>query len=213
MEFDAPEEIGGGGNFLNAPGTYHLHIDQVLEGQSASGKIIDGFTASVSCLDGTVRENNKCTEIGKTCNITFFSGKLTDKDKGQFARVRQAAFLVAANVIQPSQLGQRITIDLQKACGNQIVVTLEHDEQDTEKKYLRIAGASCYHVDDPRISGVPKAADALKLISAACRHDKAWFENVIKRKPKAEGEHKSGNGTPVGAGSGAASEAVNFDNL
>lgn len=199
MKFDAPEEIGGG-NFLKAPGTYHLHVIQVLEDQYADGKLIEGggFNVALDCLDGTVREENKCTEVCKTLNLTFYNGKFTDKDKGLFAREKQAAFLVSANVITPDQLGKSIDVDLQKAVGHSVVMALELNKEG----YLRLERSACYHVDDPRVSGVPKDEKAMKLTAAEFRHPKEWFDGLMKKKAKPATNGGSGGGASSSGGNG-----------
>ena len=193
FDFDAPEEIGGGGNYLEKPGTYHVIVSQVLEEQASDGSILTGgFTVAFDALEGTVREANKCTEIGKSCNLTMWPGKLTDKDKGVFAKKKQAAILIAANTIQPSDLGRKgLGIDLQKMVGYQFVISLESAKN---PKFLQLAGAKVYHVDDPRIVGVPKDANALNLVHKEFRHDENWFA-WTQAKPAAKEQVAVGAGT------------------
>lgn len=219
FEMEVPEDLGNsGGNFLRKPGTYHCTVTQVYEGlapKSKSGeqKIIDGFSVVLDVLEGTVK-----TELGKVANVTFFNGKLTSKDQGRFARLKQSSFLVATNVIQPSQRGQKVQVDLEKAVNQQLIVTFEEDPESTNdagEHYLRIAGASTYHVDDPRCAGIPKHAGSIALIPKQFRHDANWFDQ-LKTSQDSKTSASSQQREPAGAGAGSSSQAksnVSFDDL
>lgn len=178
FDFDAPEDVGGSGKFLNEPGTYHLVVMKVHEGQMANGKPISGFCVSMSVLAGTVEGQNE-----KELDLTFFNGKLDSKDKGEFARKKQAAFLIATGLMTPTQLGQRgLHIDLAKAEGRQVVATLEHDNREgAEKKFLQLAFANIYHPDDPRAKEFPKNAEALNLVPADQRKNAEFFAPLFKK--------------------------------
>lgn len=192
FDYDAPDEIGGGGKFLTVPGTYHFQVKQVMNGQGPGGNAVSGFTASLVVLTGT-DESQKDHEI----NLTFFNGRLTDKDQGNFARVKQGAFFIAANVMTPEQLGQRgLKIDLGKANGAQVIATLEVDEHQSKdgKTFLRLSYANIFHIDDPRASGFPKLAGAIELIPQEYRRQESFFEPLLQKKQKAA------SATPVAAG-------------
>ena len=178
FDFDAPEDVGGSGKFLNEPGTYHLAVMKVHEGQMANGKPISGFCVSMSVLAGTVEGQQE-----KELDLTFFNGKLNSKDKGEFARKKQAAFLIAAGLMTPAQLGQRgLKIDLSQSEGRQVVATLEYDEHEgSEKKFLQLAYANIYHPDDPRAKSFPKNAEALSLIPKDQRHSPEYFAPLSKK--------------------------------
>jgi len=173
MEFELTEDAVGESNFVDQPGTYHFQIMDVKESQGPKGNLIDGFTFTLSVLAGTVK-----SEVGKTFNLTMFKPKLTEKDGGKFSRLKQTALLVACNLVDPTALGKRVSIELRTAIGHQFVARLERDEQNT--KYVRVSGADTWHVDDPRAANVPKDDAALKLIPAGVRHPAEWFGALKK---------------------------------
>jgi len=222
FELEVPEELdtGSGGNFLKKAGTYHVCVTEISDGlapkkKSGEQSIIDGFSVAVDVLDGTVK-----SEVGKVANITFFNGKLTSKDQGRFARAKQTAFLMACNVIDPSKRGQKIQVDLTKAVGQQLVINFEEDPEQTNDKgehYLRVAYANTYHVDDPRCEGIPKNAEALKMLPKNFRHDAAWFDQ-LKAKPGEASQSQSNGGGGASkqretANAGPAKSNVSFDDL
>ncbi len=221
MEFDVPDDFGDDGQFLRTPGIYHLAVQDVTVGAGPSGKAIDGFTVALEVLDGTVRSESGCTEIGNTINVTYFNPKLTEKDGGLFTRKKQSKFLVAVNALDPTLKGKKVSIDLEKVRGQQLIASLEVDDYNSQegKKYLQVSGAGldAWHVDDPRAAGIPKSPAALKLIPATLRHDAKWFEAIYaKRTPN------GGSGTkttdPAGAGAATATAApatsrVNLDDI
>lgn len=183
FEFDAPEEVSGGGNFLAVPGTYHFQVNNVRNGQGPKGNSIAGFTAEMTVLAGT-DESQK----DHTINLTFFNGNLNHKDQGEFARKKQAAFFIAANAMDPNTLGQKgMKVDLSKAVGAQVIATLELDDQASAegKTFLRLAYANIYHVDDPRAKAFPRMQAAIDLIPQQLRRPESFFEKLLTSKPKA----------------------------
>lgn len=185
FEMEMPDEFGGESNFLKEPGTYHCAVSQVLEGAGPKGGIIDGFTVGLDVLTGTV-----AGQEGKVINMTLFNPRLDQTDKGKaMARQKQGAFLIAANVVDPAQRGQRVQVDLQKAVGQQIVCKFAKDEREGGGDYLQLSYADIWHVDDPRCANVPKRADAIGMIPQHLRHDAAWFDQL---RPKSA---SGGNGS------------------
>lgn len=201
-EFDAPEQEemskGGEGNFLSKPGQYHLTILDVKEGVGPKGKPIDGFCVQVSVLDGTVPDQKH-----HTANIMFFAPKLTSKDGGAFLRRKMTAFGIATNLIDPSQLGKRVSVELKNAVNAQCVAKFELSKGDDGKEYIDLAYSDIWHVDDPRCESVPKDLAALSLLPKEQRHDRAWFDSWLKSSKPAEQKQ-----TAATAASG-----VNFDDL
>lgn len=176
FEFDAPTqdeiENTGGGNYLREPGTYHLCITEIKDeaiGQSSGLKV----TAEV--MAGTVPDQK-----GKTVTLTFWHPKLNSKDQGAFSRKRQARLLVAANVLKQEQLGQRVSIDLNKAVGQQVIATLDYDSKDEEKKYLELNYADIFHIDDPDAAKFPRDDAAIAMIPKANRLDASAFAKPDK---------------------------------
>lgn len=208
MEWEAPEQEEmqqDGGNFLSQPGIYHAIITAVYEElappkRDGTQKPIEGFSAAFDILAGTV-----AGQEGKTINLTFFNGKLNSKDQGKFARKKQAAFLIASNVITPADLGQKIKIDLAKANGQQVVMKLEKDDENStsDKTYLQLSYADIWHVDDPRCAAHPKKQEALTLIPPEHRRDAKYFESLVRT---SNGSSSNGSAAPK-------RPAVNVDDL
>jgi hypothetical protein len=181
--FDAPETTTGEGGGLSTPGTYHVVINEVREGESAQGKPIDGLTITVEVMDGTTKGMS-----GKTRSESLFVPSLKDQEKEQqtgqpsMPRKKLAALFIAANAMQPDQLGKPVDVDTAAMVGQQCVIKFEHQmEKDGEGKYtvptqyIQISYSDIFHVDDPDVKAVPKSADALSLIPAEYRHNEAWF--------------------------------------
>lgn len=173
FEFDTSEDVGGGdGNFLTEPGTYHCSITGVAEGEGPSGKPIDGVTIRLSVLAGTVEGQQD-----KEFNLCLFAPDLSASEKSQeWAKRKLTALAVATGLLSPDKLGQRFSADIRKAEGRQIILTLEEDNRDQERKYLQLSFANIYHVDDPRAAKFPKNSEALKLIPKELRKSAEYFE-------------------------------------
>ena len=182
MEFEASEDVGGGsGGFLNEPGTYHLIVDDVLDGKLSNGDSMKGFTLKLKALAGTVDG-----QAGNTVNLALFNAK-TDVDASEngklWARRKQTACLIAGNLLTPAQLGQKVSIDIGKLKDQQLVVKFTKDE---DKKYLDLSFADIWHVDDPRAEAIPKCAEHLAFIPKTLRHDAAYFEPLLAKKAKSD---------------------------
>ena len=76
FSFDAPETTTGEGGGLSEPGTYHVVINDVREGESTKGKPIDGLTITVEVLAGTVGG-----QANKTRSESLFAPNLEDAEK------------------------------------------------------------------------------------------------------------------------------------
>lgn len=181
-DFDAPEaeEMGRSseGNFLAKPGQYHLTIANVAEGVGPKGKPIDGFCVTVLVLTGT-----SPGQKGKVANIMFFAPKLSSKDGGAFLRRKMTAFGIAANLIDPSALGKRVSLELKDAINHQVIAKFESSKADDGREYIDLAYADIWHVDDPRCETVPKDASAITLIPREFRRGREWFA-FLKSEPK-----------------------------
>ncbi len=200
FELECPEDIDGQSNFLSEPGTYHAVVIAVDEAPtSKAGVLLEGFRVDFAVLDGTV-----AGQKDKQFDIMFFKPKLTDKNGGEFAKRKQARFAIATGILPRAEPGKRVTVDLQQANGRQLVVELEHqkDQQTGQPtKFLQLAWANIYHVDDPAVAKVPKDTTALSLLPAELRKKPADFA----RQPAGQG-----NGTPKAA---KPAPAVNLDDL
>jgi hypothetical protein len=153
-----------GSSFLDQPGTYHLAITAVDEAPAKrDGSLIDNafFRMSVAVLAGTVPDQQD-----KTTDLTFFWPKPSDRDGGKFRTKQIDRCFSAAGLVTEDQKGKEVDIDLQLMVGRQVVAKLDKSQDD---KYLQLSFADIYHVDDPAIKGIPKNAEALKLIPASQR--------------------------------------------
>jgi len=190
FSFDAPETTTGEGGGLSEPGTYHVVINDVREGETSQGKPIDGLTITVEVLAGTV-----ANQANKTRSETLFAPSIQDVEKetqtGQsgMARKKLAALFIASNVMDPNLLGKSVSIDTSKMVGQQAVIKFDNQmERDGEGKYtvktqyIHISYSDIFHVDDPAVKDIPKNAEALALIPKEHRHSADWF-GWKKKKP------------------------------
>lgn len=176
---DMPEDVAsGGGNFLTKPGAFHFIVTDIRAGQMHNGDMLDGFSVELQARSGE--------ETGKSVNVNLRNGQLTHKDGGEMCRKKQAAFLIAANVIQPSQLGQRgVKIDLDVARGQQMCAELELGDPDAKgRRWLDVRFSNMYHVDDPRAANIQKCDEELSLIPSNLRHPPEFFESLVAKKAK-----------------------------
>lgn len=182
MEFEFPEKDEmnhQGGNFVDEPGTYHVHVVDVKDGQGPKGEPIEGFTVSCEVLAGTVEG---CAN--KVTDLTFFAPRLDAKESQiLLTKRRNAAFCLATNLVDPSSLGSRKEVDVSEANTQQFIVSLERQMDKNEEtgkydvpgKFLRVRFADIWHVDDPDAKDYPKNQDALKMIDQKHRHGEEWF--------------------------------------
>jgi hypothetical protein len=184
FSFDAPETTQGEGGGLSVPGTFHVVINDVVEGQTAKGKPIDGLTVTFEVLAGTVDG-----QAGKTRSETLFVPSLQDIQREEqsgtpsMPRKKLAALFIAANAMGPEQLGKPVNIDVATMVAQQLVIKFERQkEKDGQGKYtietdyIQISYSDIFHVDDPAVAAVPKNSEALSLIEPAKRHPAAWFD-------------------------------------
>lgn len=199
-EFEMPEDFAGGG-YVDAPCTVHAVVVEVKESQGPKGGVIDGNTFVLHVLAAT-----DPNQVGRQHTECMFNPNLSNKDGGMFTRKQLAAFYIACNLVDPSQRGKRVALDVTKAQDQQMILKLSRDDYNSNKKgydIYSLDGLQVFHVDDPRVASIPKDADAIKLIPAEKRHDAAWFEQF---KPKGESASTPAQRQPVGAG-------VNLDDL
>ena len=175
---ETTEDIGGGeSTYLDQPGTYHCVITSVMEGKGPKGGPIDGFTVGLAVLTGTT-EGQK----DKATNLCLFSPDHSKSEKSQeWARKKQTAFVIAAGLIDLAKLGGKVNVELQEAVGRQIVVNFEHDE---EGKYLQLAWANIYHIDDPRAAKFPKDPEAIALATKEMQRQPAEYFASLMKKPE-----------------------------
>lgn len=168
-------ELASSGTYLKTPGKYHLLIEDMRVGLSTKDKTIDGTTVKLKVLAGEHK--------GKTVDLVLWNVKLDGSEKSQAMTIKRLTnFYIAANVLQPEQLGEEVEFNEEDASGATIVAELGparkqddngnwvEDDNNVDWHYSEI-----YHVDDPKVADVPKCPDALELIDAAKRHTADWF--------------------------------------
>lgn len=180
FKWDTGEDFSSGSTYLSEPGLYHLVVTGVDESpRKANGELIHNAAFSVTC---SVVAGSVSGQEDKTVSLTFFAPNLSGKDQGKFARKKIDRFLLAVNLLRKDQAGAKgVEIDLQKAQGQQFLAKLEKDDQD---KYMQIAFADIFHVDDPDAAGFPKQAEAIGLIDPANRLAKADAEPNGRKQQK-----------------------------
>lgn len=194
MKYRAPEAVeSSGGNYLSSPGTYHAVVTATEETpHSGKGQSLDAFRVTFQALEGTVKGNDgKFTEKDKTVDLLFWHPKLTDKNEGLFARQKQAKFFIATGLLSESQLGQDVEIDLADAVGRQVVLTLEEQDGDGERKFLQLHFSDIWHIDDPAAAAFPQCAKSKALIPKSHRRSPDSFgksKPASQPKPKAQAE-------------------------
>lgn len=174
LQFEMPDEVATGGDFLSTPGKYHCSIVETHEepkyhGGDKKGQPVDGFRVKLSVLNGP--------NAGKTTNVTFYNPKMNSRDGGKFSLQKQAAFFIAAGLVDPSKLGQKVEIKLEDAINRQVFVELEGDD---EGKYVDLAWANIYHVDDPKAASYPRDEKSLAILPKSMRLNAAVFEAMRK---------------------------------
>ena len=160
MQVETSKDMSPGGDFLREPGTYHLSITHVEENprRKRDDTIIDNAAFKVYCevLNGTVPGQEH-----KTTDFTFFWGKATDKNEGEFSKKKMSRFLLAVGLINPSDTDKKVEVDVQLAVGRHLIVKLVPSDDDP--KYLQPSFADFYSVDDPIVKAVPKSESVMKM--------------------------------------------------
>ncbi len=174
-QFTAPETTEGHSDYLEVEGKFHFIIEAMRDGKNSKGDVYKGFTFDVKVAEGE--------HAGKKVGLSLSDPDPTHKDQGDFARRRQAAFLIATNLMAPSQLGKPVAFDPDNALGAQFVAELVHSKDQNKKptKFLEIKGTNIYHVDDPRVMDVPKDNETLSIIDPANRRKPEYFEPLMKK--------------------------------
>ena len=177
------DDLHGGGDFLATPGTYHLLIDRMRVGLNIKDEPMDGTTVEATVLDGDVSGQAK-----KKINLTLWDIKLDKPVEEQASTIRCLTnFYLAANVLQPEDLGKEVDIKPEDSESHQVVIKLQYAQKKEngkwveDKKFLRINFSDVFHVDDPEVATIPKDQSALKVIDKKYRHDAAWFSFKEKK--------------------------------
>jgi len=189
-QFHSSEDVGGESKQLKKPGTYHCSIRQCRDGQTTSGKPINGVSAILTVLAGTESD-----EVDHEFHLHLFDPNLSASEKAQeWAIKKQTAFGVAINEINPADLGKGLELDFEAGEGQQIFATFDENEHNGEVN-LQVSYANLYHVDDPRAAKFPKNENALKMIPKDLRKSADWFAPLMKHKGEAVAAgNANGNG-------------------
>jgi len=189
---DVPEDVGGDSDFMTEPGAFHFLVTDVRNGKDSKGEMLSGFSVELEAITGK--------EKGKKVNLNLYNGELTHKDGGEMSRRKQAAFLIAADVLRVDQIGKKgVQVDLEAAKGSQICADLELGDpsEKTGKRYLRIRFANFFHIDDPRAEKIVKDAETLGIIPGSMRHKPEYFAPLLGHRGKDGHDKKTSGGKPI----------------
>jgi hypothetical protein len=148
------------GSLLREPGWYHLVVDAATDTPTKAGGVpIAEAMFQVTCkvCAGTAPGTRD-----KSINITIFHPK-PDKD---FSKKKVDRMLAALGVVKPGDEGKEFSFEADDLLGRQFIANLEPSQ---DGKYLQVAWADTFHVDDPEVANHPKDAVMLSLIPASLR--------------------------------------------
>jgi len=178
MDLPTTEDFNtGGGNFLTTPGKFHALIQHAEENAMRGEKMVKGFMLELQVV-------LPAELAGQTHKLYLGNPDPSHKDGGAFSLKKQVAALIATNVVTPSDLGKKgVDIDPAKAHDMQVCIELELGKPSEKdgKRYLDMAYANIYHVDDPRAKSYPKDADTLAMIPAEYRCGEAFFAPLMQK--------------------------------
>jgi hypothetical protein len=190
-KLSVPDEIGGSSSFLSKdqPGWYLMTVTDAFEGkrQTKDGfEMMDGISIETEVVGG---END-----GKRYTLNLWDPKLSSKDQGKSAAMKQAAFLIATDVITPEQLGTDIEYEAATSIGALFVIELVCGRPASDGKvYLEVNYSNMFHVDDPR-AGKLALDEGQKARVASYdqqfRHPAEYFERLTAKKHDAKPKAK-----------------------
>lgn len=176
------DDLGSSGSLLQEPGFYHLLIEDIRDGKICGDqeKLIEGGGLGVrfKAIHGPHADHH--------LNCIFYDPQSSHKDGGKFARKKQTALLVAANVLPIESLTSEapVSYDENLARSQQVIAEFELGKpNDQGKRYLDISFANIYHVDDPRVKAIEKSEAHLELIPKQFRRPEEYFAAVVKKTP------------------------------
>lgn len=181
-EYTPGDDFSAGGKFLtdNDPGCYHMQITGIRRpATTAKGDLIANGWAVVSCA---VLAPSK--QEGKTYDLTLFHPKADAKDGGAFGRKKNDRFLLATGILSEGSEGKKVGINWGGAIGRQFLVKLETTQPDSRgKKYLEVAFANFFHVDDPEAgTDYPRNDKAIAMIPTQLRRTRRPEEKKVVSK-------------------------------
>ena len=167
-EIEQPESMtGGGGNFVDKPGLYHMLVTDVDEAPTdKDDKPLDGLKVTLAVLEGEQKDRSFDLMLWKP------------KEKDSMASKKLTAFCLATSLIGAHIPGQRTTVEPADAVGRQVCCKLAWRQkknettgnyEDTDRVDLHYS--DIWHVDDTNVAknGVKLCADALGMIPPALR--------------------------------------------
>ena len=135
---------------------------------------MNGVAAILSVLAGTVEGQEE-----KEFHLHLFDPDLSKSDSSQeWATKKQTAYAIAINQVDPSKLGEAVSVDFDGAEGQQIIINLANGEDKDGKSRLELNYANIYHVDDPRAAAFPKDKEALALLPKEFRKPAEYFDAI-----------------------------------
>lgn len=174
FEFDQSESIETGSKYASKPGKFHFMITEAIPNPPKK----DG-SAMMGCLqvDMEIVAGTDSTQVKKTFEARFWKGRPEDKDGGEMANKKLSCLAVALG-------GQHVPkgkggIDIANIAGRQIVAELAMRPDRDGKERLDINYANIYHVDDEKVSEVPKSQEFLSLIPKHFRRDPGLLANAV----------------------------------
>jgi hypothetical protein len=173
---DMPTELGGNSTMLDVAGKFHAVVKDVEENPLLGDKPFRGFRVELEIV-------SPAEHAEKTARIKFCNPDVSHKDKGEFAKAKQGAFVIATNVVNLSKLGQSVEVDLSEAVGQHVLIEIEQSpwKDDPTKHSPELCYANVFHIDDPRAKGYPRNDELVKLVKCP-RRDAAYFEPIMKKK-------------------------------
>lgn len=172
LEIDQPEELGGGGNFVDQPGVYHFLVAKVNENPAdKNGNPLNGLDLTLTCLKSTANGQE-----GKSLNLMLW--KPTADDNSDMPKKKLTRFCLATCLIGQHVPGQKAVVEPTDAVGRQLVAKLswrqKKNEQtgkweDTDRVDLHYS--DIWHIDDPDVSknGWPLDEDAISMLPLELR--------------------------------------------
>lgn len=167
MKWGTGDDQGSGNTRVSKAGDFHMVIEEISEpATKPDGTLIQnslfGITARVLATNAPGQEDKEWRGV-------FFQPNLQAKDGGKFDRKKVDRFLLAVGLINPTDKGVDVEIDLDDAVGRQFLIRLEENQTRDGKSVYQMKFADVYHVDDPEAADIPKSNDGLKLIPAELR--------------------------------------------
>lgn len=153
-----------GGQYLSEDGWYHLAITDATDTPTKQdGSLINGAMFRLSCVACAGTSAN-C--VDKAVDLTFFAPNTSHKDGGELGRKKIDRALLAVGAISPDQKESSVEIEAAELVGRQFIAHLTKREG---QKFLELAYADIFHVDDPEVAQHPKHAEMLATIPPELR--------------------------------------------